>query len=148
MNRIVEAAAAPAIAIVMTTGANLRPASATAITMTHGRSDAVPATNGKGQTGMEANAIMIPVGPNAIATIENAIVRVETHSLATFTCRAGESASTFATVIASTHCAAPNREHSQPLVRSELSQVVISATTMGARLIHAPATFGTFVSNG
>ena len=32
---------------------------------------------------------MIPVGPTAIATIENAIVRVETHSLATFTCRAG-----------------------------------------------------------
>jgi hypothetical protein len=85
----VEAAPAPAIAIVMTTRANLRRGRVTAMTTMHGRSDAVPATNGEGQTGMEANAIMIPVGPNAIATIENAIVRVETHSLATFTCRAG-----------------------------------------------------------
>ena len=84
-----EAAAAPAIAIVMTTGANLGRAHPSERITTRDRSDAVPATNGKGQTGMEANAIMIPVGPNAIATIENAIVRVETHSLATFTCRAG-----------------------------------------------------------
>ena len=73
----------------MTTGANLGRARATAITMTHGRSDAVLEANDKGQTGMETNAIMIPVGANAIATIENATVRVETHSLVTFTCRAG-----------------------------------------------------------
>jgi hypothetical protein len=84
----VEAAPAPAIAIVMTTGANLRRGRVTAMTRMHDRSDAVPATNGKGHTGMEANAIMIPVGPNSLATIENAIVRFETHSLATFTCRA------------------------------------------------------------
>ena len=87
--RVGEAAPAPAIAIVMTTGANLGRARATAITMTHGRSDAVLETNGKGQTGIEATAITIPAGPTAIATIENAIARVETHSLATFTCRAG-----------------------------------------------------------
>ena len=73
--RVGEAAAAPAIAIVMTTGANLTTARATAITMTRGRSDAVRETNGKGQTGMSEIAITIPAGPTAIATIENAIAR-------------------------------------------------------------------------
>jgi hypothetical protein len=53
--------------------------------MTHGRSDAVLATNGKGPKGTNTT----PVGPIGSATIVNAIVRVETHSLATFTCRAG-----------------------------------------------------------
>ena len=74
--RVGEAAPAPAIAIVMTTGANLGRARGTAITMTHGRSDAVLEANGKDQTGMEADAIMIPVGPNAIVRVENAIVSV------------------------------------------------------------------------
>ncbi len=74
--RAAAVAAAPTTAIAITTGANLRRARAIAMTMMRGRSDAVLETTGKDQTGMEANAVMIPVGPNAIATIENAIVRV------------------------------------------------------------------------
>jgi hypothetical protein len=87
--RVVEAAAAPASAIVMTTGANLGPARATAKMTTFGRSAAVLETIGKDRTGMGGTAIMIPAGPTAIATIENAIAGSETHSPDTFTCRAG-----------------------------------------------------------
>jgi hypothetical protein len=85
----VEAAPAPAIAIVMTTGANLGRARGTAITMTLGRSDAVLEANGKGPKGTKGIAITPPAGPSATASIVNAIVTVETHSLATFTYRAG-----------------------------------------------------------
>ena len=73
----------------MTTGANLGRARATAITMTHGRSDAVLETNDKGQTGMDGIAITTPAGPTAIAKIENAIATSQMHSPNTFTCRAG-----------------------------------------------------------
>jgi hypothetical protein len=85
----VETEAAPAIAIVMTTGANLRPARATAITMIHGRSDAVLETIGKDPRRMLRTAIVIPPGPIAIAMVENAIVRHGMRSHATYTCRAG-----------------------------------------------------------
>jgi len=71
----VEAAAAPAIAIVMTTGANLGRPRATATMMTYGRWDAVPETKGKGRTGMGATAITTHGGAIAIGTVENAIAR-------------------------------------------------------------------------
>ena len=116
--------------------------------MTRGRSDVVPETTGKGQTGIEATAITIPAGPTEIATIENAIQRPETHSTDTFTCRAGASASSFTTAIPSTPCAAPNRERSRPWVQFEWSPVVISATTMGARLIPGLATCDIFANKG
>ena len=141
--RVVEVAAAPAIAIVMTTGANLLYARAIAITMTHGRSDAVLETTGKGQTGIHGIAIMMPVGPSAIATIETVIAKSRMHSLDTFTCRVDQSANWFMTAIASTPCVAPNRGRLRPSVHSEWSPVVICETTMGARLIHGPETCDT-----
>jgi hypothetical protein len=144
----VEAAAAPAIAIVMTTGANLRPARVIAMTMMRGRLDVVLETTGKGPTDTDRIAITIPAGPTGIAMIENATVTVDAHSHDTFTCRAGAIASSFMTVIASTHCAAPNRERSRPLARSEWSPVVISATTTATPLIHVRATYGTCANKG
>jgi hypothetical protein len=99
-HRVVEAAAAPAIAIVMTTGANLRSARAIAMTTMRGRSDVVLETTGKGQPSTDGIAITIPAGPTEIATIENAIQRSETHSADMFTCLADPSASSFTTAMA------------------------------------------------
>ena len=65
-----------------------------------------------------------------------------------FTCLADQSASSCTTAIANTPCAAPNRERSRPLVHSEWSPVVISETTMGARLIHGAATCDTCANKG
>ena len=56
--------------------------------MTRGRSDVVPETTGKGQTGIEATAITIPAGPTETATIENAIARSRMHSADMFICLA------------------------------------------------------------
>jgi hypothetical protein len=144
----VEAAAAPAIAIVMTTGVNLRPARVIAMTMMRGRLDVVLETIGNGQTDTDRIAITIPAGPTENATIENAIARSQMHSADMFTCLADQSASSFTTAIASTPCAAPNRERSRPWVHFEWSPVVISATTMGARPIHGPATCDTCANKG
>jgi hypothetical protein len=113
-----------------------------------GRSDEVPETTRKGQTLRDESAIMIPAGPTEIATIESAIATSQTHSRATFTYLADQSASSFTTAIANTPCAAPNPERSRPLVHSEWSPVVISVTTMGARRIHGPATYDTCANKG
>ena len=104
-----------------------------------------PETTGKGQTQRDETAIPIPAGPTATATatIENAIARSQLHSPATFSCHVDQNANWFMTAIANTPCAAPNPERSRPLVHSEWSPVVISATTMGALLIHGPATCDT-----
>jgi PAS domain S-box-containing protein len=99
-------------------------------------------------SGTEGIAITIPAGPTEIATIENAIARSRMHSADMFTCLADQSASWFTTGIATTPCAARNPGRSRPLGPSEWSPVVISETTMGARLIHAPATCGTCANNG
>jgi len=144
----VAAAAAPAIATVTTTGANLRSPHAIAITMTHGHSDAALAMTDKGQMGTEGIAITIPAGPTEIATIENAIARSAMHSADMFTCLADQSANSFTTAIANTPCAAPNPGRSRLLVHSEWSPVVISETTMGARLILGVATYDTSANKG
>ena len=136
------------IAIVTTTGANLRSAHAIAITMTHGHSDAVLAITGRGQIRTEGIAITIPAGPTEIATIENAIARSPMHSADMFTCLAEPSANSCTTAIANTPCAAPSPVRSRPLVHSEWSPVVISETTMGARLIYGPATCDTCANKG
>ncbi len=146
--RAAAVAAAPTTAIAITTGANLRRARAIAMTMMRGRSDVVLEMTGKGQTGMVATAITIPAGLTAIATIENAIQVSETHSADTFTCRAGWSASSFATAIVSTPCGAPNRGRWRPLAHSEWSPVVIFETTMEARLILGSATCDTYANKG
>jgi hypothetical protein len=146
--RVVEAAAAPAIAIVMTTGANLRRARAIAMTMTRGRLDVVLETTSKGQTDTDRIAITIPAGPTEIATIENAIARPRMRSVDMFTCLADPSASSFTNAIANTPCAAPNPGRSRPLVHSEWFPVVISETTMGARLIPGLVTCETCANKG
>ena len=146
--QVAAAAAAPAIAIVMTTGAKLRRGPAIAMTMTRGRSDAVLETTGKGQTDTDRIAITIPAGPTEIATIENAIARSRMRSADMFTCLADQSASWFRIEIGNTHYAAPNRERLRRLARFEWSPVVISATTMAAPLIHARATCGICVNKG
>jgi hypothetical protein len=110
---------APTTAIVMTSGVNLTYDRATAMMMTHGRSDAVLETTDKGQTDSDPTAIMIRDGPNETATLGTAIVKSETRSADMFTCRAGWSANSFATAIASTPCAVLSRARSQPLVHSE-----------------------------
>jgi hypothetical protein len=74
--RTVEAVAAPATTIAITTGASLGHAHETAITMTHLRSDAGLEKTGKGQTDTDRMAITIPAGPTEIATIETAIREV------------------------------------------------------------------------
>jgi hypothetical protein len=137
----VATAAAPAIATVTTTGANLRSAHAIAVTMTHGHSDAALAMTGKGQMGTEGIAITIPAGPTEIA-------RPPIHSADMFTCLADPSASSCTIAIANTPCAAPSPGRSRPLAHSEWSPVVISETTMGARLIHGPATCDTCANKG
>jgi hypothetical protein len=114
----------------------------------HGHSDAVLATIAKNRVKMGGTATAILAGLTAIATIENAIATSRIHSPATFTCLADESASSFTTAIANTPCAAPNRERLRRLARFEWSPVVISATTMAARLIHAPATCDTYANKG
>jgi hypothetical protein len=144
----VEAAAAPATTIAITTGANLRRARAIAKTMMRGRLDAVLETTGKGQTGTDRIAITIPAGPTGIATIENATATSRMPSADMFTCLADQSASSFTTAIANTPCAAPNPGRSRPLVHSEWSPVVISVTTMGARLIPGLATCDTCANKG
>jgi hypothetical protein len=78
----------------------------------------------------------------------NGFGRPGTRSHATCACRVDQSASWFATAIASTPSAGLNRERSRPLARFEWSPVVISATTPAARLIHAPATFGICAKRG
>jgi hypothetical protein len=118
------------------------------MTMTRGRLDVDLETTGKGQTDTDRIAITIPAGPTEIATIENAIARLRMHSADMFTCLADQSASSFTTAIANTPCAAPNPGRSRPLVHSEWSPVVISETTMGARLIHGPATCDTCANKG
>jgi hypothetical protein len=118
------------------------------MTTMRGRSDAVLEATGKGQTSMDATAIMIPPRSTATVTIENATVMAETHFRATCTCRVGRSASWFVTAIANTPYVAPNRARWRPLDRSEWSPVVTFATTMGARLIHAPATYATCANKG
>ena len=138
---------APAITIAMTTGANLRRAHAT-VMMMHGHSDAVLAAITKNQITTRETATPILAGLTGIATIENAIQNSETHSADMFTCRAGASVSSFTTAIASTRCAAPNRERSRPLAHFEWSPVVISQTTMGARLIRGLATCDTCANKG
>ena len=106
--RVVEAAAAPAIPIPMTTGANPRRARAT-VMMMHGQSDAVLATIAKSQNKTRETATPILAGLTAIATIENAIARSRMHSPAMFTYHVDQSANWFMTVVATTLCAAPNR---------------------------------------
>jgi hypothetical protein len=144
----VEAAAAPATTIAITTGGNRTLGLATATMATRGRSDAALETTVKGQTSTDAIATTILDGPTAIATVENAIARSRMHSADMFTCLADQSASSFTTAIANTPCAAPNPGRSRPLVHSEWSPVVISETTMGALLIHGPATYDTCANKG
>jgi hypothetical protein len=144
----VEAAAAPATTIAITTGDNRTLGRATAMMATSGRSDEAPETTGKGQTGTDGIATTIRAGPTETATIENAIARPRMHSADMFTCLADQSASSFTTAIATTPCAARNPGRSRPLVHSEWSPVVISETTMGARLIHGPAICGTSANKG
>ena len=144
-------AAAPTTAIAITTGANLRRARAIAMTMMRGRSDVVPATNGKGQTGMEANAIMIPVGPNATPFFENAIVRVRDAFTRHLHLPRGLEREHVLDRDRSCHlCAAPNRGRSLPLATGllEWCPVVIFATTTVARLTRAPATCDTYANKG
>jgi hypothetical protein len=102
---VVEASAAPAITLAMTTGANLRRTRAT-VTMMYGHSDVVLATIAKNQMVTRETATPILAGLTAIATIESAIARSRMHSPDMFTCLAGRSASSFTTAIASTPCAA------------------------------------------
>jgi hypothetical protein len=144
----VEAAAAPAIAIVMTIGANLRAARVIAMTMIRGRLDVVLETTGKGQTGTDRIAITIPAGPTENGTIENAIATSRMPSGDMFTCLADQSANWFMTAIVSTPCAALSLGRSRPLVHSEWSPVVISGTTTGALLIHGPAACDTCANKG
>jgi hypothetical protein len=132
----------------MTTGANLGRARATAIMTTHDRSVAVLETNAKGGKGMHGTAITIPDGPIAIETIETAIATVARCSHATSASRVDQSGRSFATAIANTPYAAPNRARWRPLERSEWSPVVTFATTTVARLIHAPATCVTCANKG
>jgi hypothetical protein len=131
--RVVEVAAAPAIAIVMTTGANLLYARAIAITMTHGRSDAVLETTGKGQTGIHGIAIMMPVGPSAIATIETVIAKSRMHSLDTFTCRVDQSANWFMTAIASTPCVLQRSRELTQGCSPELDHPASATNQLGTR---------------
>ena len=137
----------PAITIALTTVANLRRAHAT-VMMMHGHSDVVLPTIAKNEIKTGETATPILAGLTGIATIENAIQRSETHSADMFTCRAGASVSSFTTAIASTPYAAPNRERSRPLAHFEWSPVVISKTTMGARLIRGLATCDTCANKG
>ena len=116
--------------------------------MMHGHSDVVLAMTGKDRIKTRETAITILAGPTAIATVVNAIERSRMHSPDMFTCLADQSASSFMTAIASTPCAVPNRERSRPSVYSEWSPVVISETTMGARLIPALATCDTSANKG
>jgi hypothetical protein len=132
--------AALATKIAITTGDNPTLAPATTTIFTSGRSDVILETTGKGQTRRDEAATTIPAGPTEIVTIENAIARCRMHSADMFTCLADQSASWFTIEIASTRCAAPNHGRSRPLAHSEWSPVVISETTMGAPLIHGPAT--------
>lgn len=143
-----EPAAAPATTNAITTADNPMLGRAIAMTMTRGRSDVVLETTGKGQTSTDGIAITIPDGPIEIATIENAIARSRMHSADMFTCLADQSASSFTTGIANTPCAAPSPGRSRPLVHSEWSPVVISETTMGARLIPGLATCDTCANKG
>jgi hypothetical protein len=124
------------------------PARAIAMTMMRGRWDVVPETSGKDRTGTERIPITIPAGPTETATIENAIARARMHSADMFTCLADRNANWFITAIASTPCAVPNPGRSRPSVHSEWSPVVISETTMGARLIHGRATCDTSANKG
>jgi hypothetical protein len=64
----VTVAVPPAIAIVITTGANMERGRAIAMMMTRARSDAVPATNGKARTDTGRVAIMMLAGSTAIGT--------------------------------------------------------------------------------
>jgi hypothetical protein len=141
------ATAAPAVAIVMTTGVNLRRARATAM-MVHGHSDAVLAKIVKARIKTHEAAIKILGGPTASVTVVNAIGGLRTRSRATCTCRVGRSANWFATAIASTRSAALNHEPSRPSERFEWSPVVISGTTTAARLTRARAIFATCVNKG
>src|SRR4029450_7640259 len=118
-HRAVEAGAAPATTIAITTGDNRTLERATAMMATSGRPDEAPETTGKGQTGIEASAITIPAGRTEIATIENVIARSRMHSADMFTCLADQSASSFTTAIANTRCAALNPGPSRPSVQSE-----------------------------
>ena len=115
----VEAAAVPPTTIAITTGDNRTLGRVIARMATRGRSDEALETIGKGQTHIEAIAITIPDGPTEIVMIENAIARSRMRSADMFTCLADRSASSSTTAIASTPCAAPNRERSRPLVHSE-----------------------------
>lgn len=116
---VVEASAAPAITVAMTTGVNPRRARAT-VMMMHGQSDAVLATIAKNQIKTGGTTTTILAGLTAIAMIENAIARSRMHSPDMFTCLADQSASSFTTAIASTPCAVPNRGRSRPSVYSTM----------------------------
>jgi hypothetical protein len=95
----VEAAAAPATTIAITTGDNRTLGRVTPMMATSGRSDEAPETTGKGQTRRDETAIATPAGTTATATIESAIARSRMHSADMFTCLADESASSFTTAI-------------------------------------------------
>ena len=99
-------------------------------------------TGGQGPL-MLGECFSMPPGfaqPVLYETIEHAIARSPMHSADMFTCLADQSASSCTTAIANTPCAAPSPGRSRPLVHSEWPPVVISETTMGARLIYGPAT--------
>jgi hypothetical protein len=146
-SRLLKAGAGCREPIVITTGANLRRAHATAMMM-HGHSDVVLATIAKNQIKTGETAMMILAGPTAIATVARAIARSRMHSPDKCTSLADRSASSFTTAIANTPCAAPNRGRSRPLVHSEWSPAVISETTMGVRLIPGLVTCDTCVNKG
>jgi hypothetical protein len=80
IRRAVEAAAAPATTIAITTGDNRTLGRATAMMATSGRSDEAPEPTGKGQTWRGETAITIPAGPTATATRATAIPRSGTRS--------------------------------------------------------------------
>jgi hypothetical protein len=79
--RAVEAAAAPATTITITTGDNRTLGRATATVPTCGRSDAAPETTGKGQTDTHRIAITIPAGPIGRGAVEMTSTHDRTASI-------------------------------------------------------------------
>jgi len=130
----------PTTAIGMTTGGNPTSDRVTAIMRMPGRSAAVQEAIGKPLTTTAATVFMMHVGPNATATVVNAIGSHATRSRGTSTCRADWSASSFATATVSTPYAARSPVRWQPLVRFEWSPVVTFGTAMTDLPTHGPAT--------
>ncbi|MGH9163861.1 MAG: hypothetical protein ACRD2X_28245 [Vicinamibacteraceae bacterium] len=129
-----------------TTGGDLTPDRASAMTRTRGRSAAGLGTAGRPPTTPLAATETMRDGQSEIAMLRNAIGAYEMPSAAMFDCRVDPNAS--ASVIATVNIpyAVRKRGRSRRSVPSESSPVVTSATTTAGRPIHVQATFATCAS--